>query len=86
MSRGAHAGGLGWLLRSFYRDHVRLMDVHELALFEAVLATDAAALAEALVQRPARDAALEANHVFRTLRQYWRYWGGAGHARGGEYR
>jgi hypothetical protein len=30
VSRGADASGVGWLLRGFYKDHARVMDVEEL--------------------------------------------------------
>jgi hypothetical protein len=85
VSRGADASGVGWLLRGFYKDHARVMDVEELCELETVLrcsSEDIAAFVSRARPPPKHIAALPS---YQLLAQYFRFWSGEGHEPGGEY-
>ena len=48
LARGTNANGIGWLLRGYFRDHVRVMASGELRDFETVLAYNSQDLANYL--------------------------------------
>ena len=85
LARGTDAAGVGWLLRGFFQDHVRVMDGDELGELEQVLRCGSEALAAYVGRQQAPPAHLAALPAFRLLCQYHRFWSGAGHEPGGEY-
>ena len=86
IGRGTDAAGVGWLLRGFYRDHVREMDSEELDLMEGLLTEASEDLSDYVRMRREVPDKLAENHVFRLMTQYYRYHSGEGHGKGGEYR
>ena len=62
------------------------MDEDELAELELVLSFGTRDLADFLSERRRPPPVLTRNSVFRLIAQYGRYWTGAGHEPGGEYR
>jgi hypothetical protein len=84
-ARGVDAAGVGWLLRGFYKDHAREMDGAELAELESVLSWRSEAIASWVTRAAPAPPAIAALPAWGLLQQYYRYWSGDGHEKGGEY-
>ncbi|KAK3282669.1 hypothetical protein CYMTET_9601 [Cymbomonas tetramitiformis] len=70
----SNAANIGWLLRGFFRDHVRLMNNGELDQFEQILAYDSEDIVFFLSAKFPVPRRLAQNAVFSQLVQYHRYW------------